>query len=236
MLRAIIVDDESNGVTALKALIEKHTPGVKVVSATTDPLAAIELIENYRPDILFLDVSMPKMNGFEMLDNLKFKGFKLIFTTAHAEFAIKAIRNRAADYLLKPIDVDELVASIARMSTADQSVNDAKPAKNMIELHVRDGIIFIRLNDIIRLEASGSYTTFFLENNIRHLASKNLKECESLLDENKFFRTHPSHIVNIQKIERLISNDGLFVKMTDGSTADILRKHKDQLLELLKRV
>src|SRR5882757_6418332 len=107
MYRAIIIDDELSGVNTLKLLIEKYIPSVRVVAISTDPENGIRLIEDYKPDVVFLDISMPKMNGFELLSRLNYKGFKLVFTTAHEEYAIKAIKNKAFDYLLKPIDVEE---------------------------------------------------------------------------------------------------------------------------------
>lgn len=237
-LRAIIVDDELNGITALKTLIEKYTPEVKVVATSTSATEALEIIADYSPDLLFLDISMPKMNGFELLENIENKSFKVIFTTAHAEFAIKALRSRAHDYLLKPIDVEELKTCVnsLKLSMGNSVTAEKKNSKSLLELHVRGGIIFIRQTDIIRLEAEGSYTNFILENGVRHMASKNLKECESMLDAQLFFRTHPSHIINISKIDRLLSNDGLSVKMTDGSSAVLLRKNKEQLLEMLKNI
>src|SRR5436190_5785372 len=236
MYRAIIIDDELIGINALKVLIEKHTPEVKVVATATDPVKGIDLIEDYKPDVVFLDVSMPTMNGFDLLEKLQYKDFKLVFTTAHQEFAIKAIKNKAHDYLLKPIDIGELRNCIANITNGITENASKKSTKNLVELHVKDGIIFIRLQDIIRLEASGSYTVFYLENKVRHVASKNLKECESMLDPVMFFRCHPSHIVNLKKVVKMVSTDGLFAKMTDDSMPEILRKNKESFLERLKTI
>jgi two-component system LytT family response regulator len=234
--RSIIIDDELIGINALKVLIEKHTPEVKVVATTTDPASGIDLIEGYRPDIVFLDVSMPTMNGFDLLEKLQYKDFKLIFTTAHQEFAIKAIKNKAHDYLLKPIDINELQNCIINITSRITEAVSKKSTKNLVELRVKDGIIFIRFQDIIRLEASGSYTVFYLENRVRHVASKNLKECETMLDPTMFFRCHPSHIVNLKKVVKMVSTDGLFAKMTDDSMPEILRKNKESFLERLKTI
>jgi len=236
MYRAIIIDDELIGINALKVLIEKHTPEVKVVATATDPVKGIDLIEDYKPDVVFLDVSMPTMNGFDLLEKLQYKDFKLVFTTAHQEFAIKAIKNKAHDYLLKPIDIGELRNCIANITNGITENASKKSTKNLVELHVKDGIIFIRFQDIIRLEASGSYTVFYLENKVRHVASKNLKECESMLDPVMFFRCHPSHIVNLKKVVKMVSTDGLFAKMTDDSMPEILRKNKESFLERLKTI
>jgi two-component system, LytTR family, response regulator len=235
MLKAIIVDDEPNGVQALQILLGKYCPQVNVLAACTDPEKGLREIEEKKPDLVFLDVNMPKMDGFELLSRLKFHDFKLVFTTAHREHAIRAIKLRAADYLLKPVDADELMGCVGRLVGETQPEKQKKPeAGKLVELSVKDGIIYIRQHDIVRLEASGSYTTFYLENGVKHVASRNLKDCESMLDPNLFFRCHPSHVVNLKKVEKLVSTDGLFVKMSDGSMPELSRKNKELLLEKLK--
>jgi two-component system, LytTR family, response regulator len=238
MIRTIIIDDESTGINALKVLIERHTQGIKVVATTTDPKQGIGLIEDYKPDVVFLDISMPTLNGFELLDKLKYKDFKLVFTTAHQEYAIKAIKNKAYDYLLKPVGIDELkncVNNIVNERTNNQDVKK-ETTSNIIKISVKDGIIFIKPSEIIRLEASGSYTVFYLDNNVKHLASKNLKEYEALLEDTYFYRCHPSHIINLKKVLKMVSSDGLFAQMTDGSMPEIVRKNKEIFLEKLKNI
>jgi len=238
MLRAVIIDDELIGINTLKLLIEKNTNQLKVIAFTCDPIEGIQLIESLKPDVVFLDVSMPKMNGFELLDQLSYKQFKLVFTTAHQGFALQAIKNRAQDFLLKPIDIDELRACLKII--IDEFYVSLKPKSEnlspIIDLSVKDGIIFIKQNDIIRLEASGSYCTFYLENKIKHIASKNLKECELMLNHQHFFRCHLSHIVNLNKVVKMVSADGLFAQMTDGSMPEISRKNKEIFLEKLKNI
>lgn len=238
MYRAIIIDDELIGINALKIMIEKQSSEIKIVASAVDPERGLELIEDYKPDILFLDVSMPKMNGFDLLALMHFRDFKLIFTTAHQGYALQAIKNKACDYLLKPIDTFELKNCLNRITQElSQSVAIKKTANNhIIELAVRDGIIFIKPEDIIRLEASGSYTIFYLEHNVKHMASKNLKECEALLEDGYFYRCHPSHIINLHKVVKMINSDGLFAQMIDGSRADIARKNKETFLERLKKL
>jgi two-component system, LytTR family, response regulator len=237
MNRAIIVDDEAIGINTLKIMIEKVAPDVKVVATSTDPENAVSLIEDYRPDIVFIDISMPKLNGFDLLDRIGQRNFKVVFTTAHEEYALKAIKIKADDYLLKPIDADELRQCMANIVASGRKADTAdKPAANIIELSVRDGIIFIRPKDIIRLEADGSYTTFYLDNNVKHIASKNLKECESLILASYFFRCHSSHVINLKKVVKMVSSDGLYALMTDGSMPEIGRKHKDTFLEKLKAI
>lgn len=236
MFRTIIIDDELIGVNMLKVLIEKHIEGIKVVATATDPEKGITLIEDYKPEIVFLDVSMPKMNGFELLEKLKFKDFKLVFTTAHQEYAIRAIKNKAQDYLLKPIDVEELKCCLEVLMTDKNTVNNQKTSTNVIELKVKDGIIFVKPDDIIRIEASGSYAVFYLTNNVKHVISKNLKECEALLDVPYLYRCHPSHIVNLKKVIKMVSTNGLFAQMSDGSMPEIGKKNKDMFRDKLKSI
>jgi two-component system LytT family response regulator len=236
MLRAIIIDDEMLGINMLKGMIEKHNPEVKLVAFTTEPKKGIELIENYKPDVVFLDISMPEMSGFELIEKVQFKGFKLVFTTAHNEYAIKAIKNKAHDYLLKPIDVDELRTCIHNILSDEGKTPSPTSLPNFIELAVKNEIVFVKPRDIIRVEGSGSYTVFYMKNNVKQMVSKNLKECEALLVHPFFFRCHISHIINLHHVVKLISNNGFFIQMSDGSLPDLSRKNKETLLEKLKTV
>ncbi len=237
MLRAVIIDDESSGISALELLISKHVEEIKIVATTTNAIEGISLIENYKPEIVFLDISMPEINGFTLLKQLKYSDFNLIFTTAHEEYAIQAIKHDACDYLLKPIDVNELKACIAKILKGKKPNSQDKISFSAtIPLAVKDGIIFIKASDIIRLEASGSYTTFYLDNKIKQIASKSLKEYEQQLNPALFYRCHNSHLINLDKVVKFISNNGFLAQMTDGSTAEIARKNKDQFLELLKNI
>ncbi|HTF05208.1 MAG TPA: LytTR family DNA-binding domain-containing protein [Bacteroidia bacterium] len=238
MIRAIIIDDERSGINALQLLIEKHIDGVKIVATTTKAQEGIALIEDYRPEIVFLDISMPDLTGFDLLEQLEYRNFNLVFTTAHQEYAIQAIKHHAFDYLLKPIDIDELKSCVRKIiSERERVLRQGKTTfSNTIGLSVKDGIIFIRNSDIIRLEASGSYTVFYLENKVKQMASKSLKEYEAQLDPSVFYRCHNSHLVNLKKVTKFVSHDGLFAQMIDGSAAEIARKNKEQFLERLKNI
>jgi two-component system LytT family response regulator len=238
MLRAIIIDDELIGIKTLKVLIEKHSNDIKIVATSSEPETGITLIEDYQPDIVFLDISMPGLSGFDLLDQLQFKDFKLIFTTAHEEYALKAIKSRAYDYLLKPIDASDLKKCLSNLVN-ERPARSPEPKEvdlDIIQIPVNDGVIFIQSKDIIRVEASGSYSIFYLENNIKHIVSRNLKECGLLLDPSLFFRCHASHIINLKKVVKMVSSDGWFVKMSDGSEAGISKKHKDAFLEKFKSI
>jgi len=238
MLRAVIIDDEPSGINTLQLLIGKHLEQVKVVATTTRARDGISMIEDYRPEIVFLDISMPELNGFALLQQLAFRDFNLVFTTGYDQYAIQAIKHNAFDYLLKPVDADELKSCISKISGKQEKAGTQSRSThpNVIELSVKDGIIFIRHSDIIRLEASGSYTIFYLDNKTKQVASKSLKEYEAQLNPSVFYRCHNSHLVNLKKVVKFISSNGFFAQMTDGSSAEIARKNKEQFLEKLKRV
>jgi two-component system LytT family response regulator len=236
MYRAIIVDDESIGINTLKILIERYAPTIKIVATATEPEKGISLIEDYKPDIVFLDISMPRINGFELLDRLDYKNFKLVFTTAHEEYALKAIKNKAYDYLLKPIDIDELKQCVKSITVDIIEKKEVQKTSlpGIIEIAVKDGILFIKPEDIIRLEASGSYTTFHLTNNTKHVISKKLKDYEAILDPSSFYRCHNSHIINLGKVIKLVSTEGLYAKMSDDSLVEIARQNKQIFIDKLK--
>jgi two-component system, LytTR family, response regulator len=235
MLRAVIIDDEVAGLNALQLLIGKYVEQVKVVATTTKAPQGVSLIEDYKPEIVFLDISMPDMNGFTLLKQLEYKNFNLVFTTAHREYAIQAIKHNAVDYLLKPVDVAELQSCIGNIMDKTKP-QPAKTSSNTIGLSVKDGIVFIRHSDIIRLEASGSYTVFYLDKNVKHVASRSLKEYEAQLNPDSFYRCHNSHLVNLKKVVKFVSSSGFMAQMTDGSLAEIARKNKEEFLALLKNV
>lgn len=233
--RAILIDDEEAGIETLRILIARYATGIRVIATTTDPEEGLQMIDDYRPEIVFMDISMPTMNAFELLDRLTFRQFQLVFTTAHQEYALRAIKQKAADYLLKPIDVEDFRQCVDRLlPAAELTPKSTELSGHLLELVVKDGIIFLRQKEIIRLEASGSYTLFFTEGGEKHLVSKSLKEYEAQLDPAMFFRCHHSHLINLSKVVRFINHQGLFARMSDGSQVDIARKNKETFLERLK--
>lgn len=236
MPRAIIIDDEPIGINTLKVLIEKNTPAIKIVATATIPEKGIDLIEDYEPDVVFLDITMPRLSGFDLLEKVRYKNFKLIITTADKEHAIRAIKHKALDYLLKPIHIEELKACVDNILESLGKKTERVKSNGIIELSVKNGIIFIKPQDIIRLEADRSYTVFYLNNNVKHIASKSMKEFEALLDPDIFYRCHPSHIVNLSQAVRIVSAEGLFIQMTDGSMPELLKRNKQVFLEKLKNI
>jgi two-component system LytT family response regulator len=218
-LRAIIIDDEETGITTLNLLIEKHIPDVKVVAVCSGPREAIELIENYKPEIVFLDISMPEMDGFELLEKLEWKNFNLIFTTAHQEYGLKALKYNAFDYLLKPVYHKELRLAIDRIkelqvmqqATAknfDYTIlNEINQVKlNKLGVPSKDGVEYIDPSEIVSMQSKANYTLVCLENGREILTPRRLGEFETLLcsDNINFMRVHHSFIINLHKVSRYI--------------------------------
>jgi len=246
MIKALIIDDELKARNILQHYITNFITGVSEIRQAESVDVAIELLKDYQPDIVFLDVEMPHKNGFDFLLMLKEPSFDVIFTTAYNQYAIQAIRFSALDYLLKPVDPDELKAAVQRHLEKRQSVQEKKElfdnlVKNIEKKDVRDfkiavpsneGVYFFMIEDILRLEADGSYTHIHLTKRKPFIASKTLKHFEDMLEEFQFIRTHKSHLVNPKHITR-ISNDNEFVLLTDGSKVEVSRRKKEEVLQQL---
>ncbi|HEY6160819.1 MAG TPA: LytTR family DNA-binding domain-containing protein, partial [Bacteroidia bacterium] len=199
-----------------------------VVGMAATATDAVKVILKERPDAVFLDIQMPGYNGFDVLDQVRNHTAHIVFTTAHRDFAIQAIKKGAFDYLLKPVDEDDLRECVGRLrkKLAANQTDYSVP----VQVSMKDGVVFIDPKEIIKLQASGSYTDIFFDNNTRITASKVLKEFESLLDPKLFYRCHNSFLVNLSKIKKLLSQDGYFIEFKDGSKAEVSKKNKDELL------
>ncbi len=246
MLRAIIIDDEESGISSLKILIQKFVKDVKVVAETTEPANAIELIENYKPEIVFLDINMPGMNGFELLAKLAWKDFSLIFTTAHREYALKALKNNAVDYLLKPIDYEDIIIAVDKVKAKFNSIESDRVkfdyTKLLQEIHQHNKLLVnsktsienIELNEVVSLESKSNYTKIYLSDSRLTLASKTLKEFEEYLcTENlDFMRVHHSFIINLKKVARYIKITDTIV-MVDDQKIPLAKSRKGPFVEWL---
>lgn len=247
MLRSVIIDDEKKSRNTLSTLIERYTNGVTVCAEATNVANGIKVINEVRPKLIFLDISMPDGTGFDLLDNLIDKKIELIFTTAYSEYAIKAIKMQAIDYLLKPINILELQNAINKVQdkimTAEKSDNSSlqyinKNAehryKDKIGISVNGGLEFLLFTDIIHLTAKGSYTSIYCKDNKTILSSHSLKEYEDLLPTEFFFRTHHSHIVNLLHIKHFHRGDGGYIIMNDNSEIALSRRKRKDFLSLFK--
>ncbi len=240
MITTVLVDDEEKSLKNLSILLADHCPDVTVVGTASNALEAVKLILDHKPNLVLLDVQMPGYSGFDVLENIKNSPSIIVFTTAHKDYAINALRKGAFDYLLKPLDVEELKLCVERVrdkiAKSEAMPGQITGSRNIIELSVKDGIIFVKPEQIIRLEASGSYTTFFLENNVKHLVSKSMKEYEVFLDPGIFFRCHNSHIVNLKKVVKFLHNNGYYAELNNGAIIEIARRNKELFLEKLKKI
>ena len=245
MQTAIIIDDEAKGRLALRQKLQDYCPEIILLGEASNGNEGLSLINRQHPDIVFLDIEMPVMNGFEMLQRIENKNFHLIFTTAYDQYAIKAIKYAAFDYLLKPIDIDELKTTISKIKEGGQEDtkkqveflydNIRHPQKKLHKLAIPslEGLMFYDINDIIHLEASSNYTNIFLANKTKIIASKTLKEFEELLPEDIFFRTHHSHLINLDYIKRYVKGDGGQIEMQNGNFVDVSRRKKDEFLKII---
>jgi two-component system, LytTR family, response regulator len=244
MLTAIIIDDEQKGRIALRQKLQDYCTTVQLTGEAENGEEGIKLIEKNNPDIVFLDIEMPRMDGFEMLHRLPEKKFHLIFTTAYDQYAIKAFKVSAFDYLLKPIDIEELKLAVSKINNQSPVITENKLAileqslegKNIfskIAIPTLEGLLFFNTGDIIHLEASSNYTTIYFNDRPKLTASKTLKDFEELLPATIFFRTHHSHIINLSYIKRYLKGDGGQIEMQNGNYVDVARRKKDEFLKII---
>ena len=247
-LKAIIVEDELRSREFLKKLTEEYCPQVKVVETAATVEEAVQAINCHKPDLIFLDIELHTGTGFDVLQAVSYTDFRVIFTTAYDHYAVKAIKFSAIDYLLKPIDVDELQAAVQKAAESLSSNNSGlalqellknirKPAESdfSVTLATSEGLEFVPLQNIIRLEASGPYTYFFIKGGKKIMVSKNLKEYEGLLSDHNFFRVHNSHMINIKEVKRMVKTDGGYAIMSDDSMISISPKKKEDFMEQMSR-
>ncbi len=245
MINAIIVDDEPYCCEALDTLLNRYCPHVKVVSICYSGKEALKEIKEQKPQLLFLDIEMPQMNGFELIQKIPEPDFDLIFTTSYDQYAIKAIRFSALDYLLKPIDRDELQTAIHKIATRNHSslarqvellINKIHlPAAqiNKVALPTMEGLQMVTVDTIISCEADSNYTNVILKNKQKIVVSRTLKDIEEILEDYPFFRVHHSYLVNINEINKYVKGEGGYVIMSDGSKVDVSRSKKESLLKRL---
>jgi two-component system LytT family response regulator len=245
MITAIIIDDETKGRLALRKKLQNYCPEVSILAEAADGIEAIPLIEKHQPQLIFLDIEMPRMNGFEMLNAIKEKSFHIIFTTAYDQYAIKAIKYAAFDYLLKPVDVDELKMAVERISCLNtsqtgkqvemlqQNIFHPKKLMHKIAIPTLEGLLFFDINNIVHLEANSNYTVIFFTDKTKITASKTLKEFEEMLPEDVFFRPHHSHIINLSFIKRYIRGDGGQIELQNGTYIDVSRRKKEEFLKAI---
>lgn len=244
MINAIIIEDEKNNAERLERMIVQNCPAISIKKIAGSVAEGVEAIREFNPGLVFLDIELPDGTGFEIFEHFDQPEFDVIFTTAFDHFAIKAIKFSATDYLLKPIDKEELLNAVAKVSDKTTSKTKTKNALffrdrnkstdiNNIALPTSDGYKIVSLDNIIRCEADGNYTFFFLEKNEKILVSKSLKEFEDLLEECNFCRVHHSHLINMKHAIKYHKGEGGFVTMSDNISVEVSKRKKDQFLKQL---
>jgi two-component system LytT family response regulator len=244
MFKAVIVDDELDAIESVKLLLNENFSNITIAGTAQNVHDAQEIIALVKPDIVFLDIEMPDGTGFDVLEAIPDRKFKVIFITAYNQYAIKAFKYSAVDYILKPIDIDEFVNAVGRLEELNTSnpkaeekikvllenVNGKRPEK--IALSTSESIEFVRISDIIQIEAEGSYSTLKFQDQTSLVVSKNLGEFESLLEDHPFYRPHQSHLINLLHVKK-VTRLGNEIVMEDGSIAFLSRRKKNQFMELM---
>jgi two-component system LytT family response regulator len=247
MLKAVIVEDEDISREILSGYLRRYCPDVQVVAQADSVESGIEAIRRHRPDILFLDVEMPKGTGFDLLEQVGDIDFDTVFVTAYGNYAIKALNYSAAYYLLKPVSIDELVAAVEKVRKSRtknvSSVQTRVLLENMkqdgqqqkIVLPLLDGFEVVNINDIVHCRANDNFTDFHLLNNKKKMICRTLKFYEDLLEDSGFLRVHKSYLINLLHIVKYTRGKGGLVTMSDGSEIDVSPNKKDALLARFER-
>jgi two-component system, LytTR family, response regulator len=246
-MKAVIIDDEQHCITTLRWALRQYCKEVEVVAIAHNGAEGIGIIEEHKPDLIFLDVEMPVMNGIDMLLHFDEIKFDVVFTTAYDRYAVKAIKLSALDYLLKPIDKDELIAAVEKVIDKQTLISKQQlgtmqemhrtKITNKIALSTLAGLQFINLENLVRLEGDGSYCHFILKDKNKITISKKLGDAEEILkDDSNFFRAHKSHIINLRFVEKYIRGDGGVIVMEDGTSIALSRNKKDEFLDIFEKI
>lgn len=243
VLKAILIDDELKSRSNLRQLLSQYCTNVEVVAEADSATAALKLIRELKPDLLFLDIEMGEVSGFDLLKLLNGQqNFEVIFVTAFDKYGIQALKACAIDYLLKPINILELSNAVAKATTQIYPKKENERLKELvanidrrddeqkIAIPLSDKIEFLAVNKIIRLEAEGNYTHIYSDHQKRYLVCKTLKDYQESLDNHNFIRTHQSHLINFRKISAYVKTDGGYIVMDDGTQVPISRQKKDEVL------
>ena len=249
MLRAVIVEDEKPSRDTLVGLLNLYCKNVDIAGVADSVISGIYMIKEQKPDIVFLDIQMPDGSGFKLLEALKEINFDVIFTTAYDQFAIKAIKFSALDYLLKPIFPDDLISAVNKAEQNKNLKNKNKSIEVLLEnikkpenesprivLSTAEKINVVKIEDIIRCESDNYYTVFFFKDGKKLMVSKTLKENEELLSEYNFIRPHKSHLINVMYIKSLLKNENGVILMTDGSKVPVSRRKKEKIIEIINNL
>lgn len=243
MIKAILIDDEQDAIESLTWEINKFCKDIEIVDSFTNPEDAISAINYLKPDCVFLDIEMPQMDGFQLLSQLKFRDFDLVITTAYDNYAIQAFKESAIDYLLKPIDSDDLIKvtekilknksknnlGIELKSAIDKIYQDNKVSINKIALPLIGRTIFVKLEEIYYCKSDGNYTTVYLKDNEKYLLSKKIKDVEAIINSKQIIRVHQSYLVNIDYIKEYVKIDGYYLILENKTNIPVSKANRKYL-------
>ncbi|MET7028918.1 LytR/AlgR family response regulator transcription factor [Sediminicola luteus] len=244
MLETVIVDDEIKAIQGLSWELTNFSNEVKVVASFTNPYEALDYLEKNTPDCLFLDIEMPAMDGFQFIQKITNKNFPVVITTAYNQYAIKALKNEAIDYLLKPIDSDDLSETIAKIKKFNQKHYSADKLEKIlmnfnnnavqkkITINTDGKLLFLENHEVLYAESDGNYTTLFLTDGQKILLTKKLKEVNEMLPKEYFFRVHNSYIINLNKIKEFLKTDG-YVVLSSDHKIPVSRQKRSDFLDML---
>jgi two-component system, LytTR family, response regulator len=247
-MKAILIDDERDALEMLEWIIKKNSPEVEIIAMCDSALDGLEKIKDLKPELVFLDIEMPQLNGFDLLERLGKYDFEVIFTTAYNQFAIKALKICALDYLLKPIDGEELKAAVKKAISRKSKVSSEqlemlmnyfkpeKPKIRRVALTASDHLVFVDTNDIVYCESDSNYTTFFLAKGEKVMISKTLKDVEEILEGADFFRVHASYLINMKHVSKFTRGDGGYVVMSNNEHITVSRRKKEEFFEMFSKL
>jgi len=245
LFKAILVDDEKHSLQLLRQKLQRHCPAIEIEGEYTDPREALEWLRAHRPDVLFLDIEMPYLSGFDLLHELGDIDFDVIFTTAYDEFAIEAIRVSALDYLMKPIVVDELKAAVARIKQSPNQVSSPQQFERLFEwvqqqsasakipIPTMEGIELLEPQHVMYCESSGNYCYIYFDNGEHLFTSKTLKEVEQLLPAHAFHRIHQSYLVNFDFVQKYLKSGGGYIMLKNGKELKVSKYKKEQVMNFI---
>ncbi|GAB3317108.1 LytTR family DNA-binding domain-containing protein [Larkinella ripae] len=246
-MKALIIDDEPDNVRLLALQLARHCPQVDVIGQFTDSIEGLKAIQTLRPALVFLDIEMPLMNGFQLLEKVGEITFHIVFVTAYDQYAVRAFRFSALDYLLKPIDTVDLIATVRRAETTARinpqqldlmrqyypsgAAGANTVVKGRIALPHASGMVFVETKQIVYCEADSNYTRFYLLNGDQYVIAKTLGDVQEVLETGDFVRVHRQYIVNLEHIQKLVKGEGTYLLMSNGVTIPVARQQKDRLME-----
>lgn len=247
MLDVIIIDDEKHVVESIELLLNEHCKDVNVIGKSTSYNEGIDLIRRSKPDLLLLDIEMPFGTGFDLLEKFIDIKFEVIFITAYSQYALKAIKYSALDYILKPVDINELKTAIKKVVERKKQLHPKNHFEILLEnlksqipsklaIPTTDGLEYVNISDIVKISADGRYSNIYINNKKPYFVTRNLGEFEELLPERQFFRIHNSYLINLDFVKKFSRKDGGIVEMLDSSQLPISRTKKNDFLDRMKEI